>query len=159
TLNLQGGTLAINGNASASTSETITTFNVTNGEGRINLNPVAGSSLTLTIGTLSGLNSTGSAVFSGTTGSAARPRVAPLVIPPPSLSGGKGGGANGTTTMSIRTDVLGDPTSGGNGVGFLVKDSATGNWRALGVASNGSAAPGEYLPTSNTITATAWGGT
>src|SRR5262249_14801633 len=53
-------------------------------------------------------------------------------------------------------DVLADPTAGGPGTGFLVKDSVTNNWRAPGTASNGSAAPGEYLSTSNTATTLAW---
>ncbi|MBB5031378.1 autotransporter-associated beta strand repeat-containing protein [Prosthecobacter vanneervenii] len=161
TLNLNGGSFSISGSGTASTptTEQITAFNITNGGGRVDLTANASNPLTLTITTLSSLNSQGSAVFTGITGAASSSGVANLVITTPNLSGSQGGGANGTTTMSIRSDSLADPTVGGNGVGFLVKDSVTNNWRALGVASNGSAAPAEYLTTSNTATALAWGAT
>ena len=47
------------------------------------------------------------------------------------LIGGQGTGANGTTTMGVRHDILADASVSGLGTGFLVKDSVTNNTRAL----------------------------
>ncbi|NBS01305.1 MAG: hypothetical protein EBS72_03980, partial [Rhizobiales bacterium] len=129
--NLQGGSLTLNGVSSAATTETITTFNVLNGGGRIELTPNASQPLTFAIGTLNSANGTGSAVFAGIAGTASANGVANLTITTPSLLGTQGAGANGTTSMSVRHDILGDASVSGLGTGFLVKDSATNNYRAL----------------------------
>ncbi|NBN94086.1 MAG: hypothetical protein EBV31_00410 [Verrucomicrobia bacterium] len=133
TLAIQGGRLTIGGSASPSTptTETITTFNVTNGGGRIELTPNVANPLTLAIGTLNTANGHGGLVIGGITGAASANGVANLTITTPNLLGTQGAGANGTTTMSVRHDILADASAAGLGTGFLVKDSATNNYRAL----------------------------
>jgi autotransporter-associated beta strand protein len=131
TLAIQGGKLTLGGSATASTTETITTFNVTNGGGRIELTPNAANPLTLAIGTLSSGNGHGGLVIGGITGVASANGVANVTITTPSLIAGQGAGANGTTTMSVRHDILADASATGLGTGFLVKDSVTNNYRAL----------------------------
>ena len=144
--NLQGGSLTLNGASSAATTETITTFNVLNGGGRIELTPNASQPLTFAITTLNIANGTGSAVFAGIDGTASANGKANLTIATPNLLVTQGAGANGTTTMSVRHDILGDASASGLGTGFLVKDSATNNYRAL--------AAGELNSTAST-----WAGT
>ena len=156
TFNLQGGELTINGTSAASTPtvETIATFNVLNGGGRMDLTPNAANPLTVAIGTLNSANGSGALVIGGITGAASANGVANVTITTPAVLGTQGGTGNGTSTMSVRQDILADPTIGGLGTGFAVKDSVTGNYRALGTASNGSAAPGELssalLPSTTT---------
>jgi autotransporter-associated beta strand protein len=156
TLNLQGGKLVIGGNATAATATTegITTFNVTNGGGRVELTPNAANPLTLAITTLSGGNSTGSLVIGGLTGAASANGVANLTIGTASLIGTQGGGNNGTSNMSVRHDILADASAIGLGTGFLVKDSSTNNYRALGTSSAGAAVPTEFNTTPLTWTGT-----
>ncbi len=160
TLNL-GGKLTVNGSSTASTptTEAITTVAVTNGSGRIELTPNAANPLTLAITTLSGQNSNGSAVFAGITGAASADGVANLTITTPSLLGSQGTGANGTATMAVRSDILADPSATGLGAGFLVRDSVTGNYRALGFDTTGTAVSSEFEANANTATLTSWGST
>lgn len=135
TLNLQGGRLAINAGSTTATpvTELVTTFNVTNGGGRIELTPDAVNPVTLTLTTLNTANGNGTLVVGGIDGSVAGTAgKAALVITTPNLLGGQGGGANGTTTMSVRHDILGDASVSGLGTGFLVRDTAVGGtYRAL----------------------------
>jgi autotransporter-associated beta strand protein len=161
TLNLQGGKLTINGTSTAATptSEQITTFTVNNGGGRIELTPNASNPLTLAITTLSGQNSAGSLVVTGITGAASANGVANLTITTPALIAGQGAGANGTATMSVRSDILADANVAGLGTGFLVRDSVTNNYRALGTSSAGVAVPGEFETAANTALLTNWGAT
>jgi autotransporter-associated beta strand protein len=149
TLDIQGGTLAINAGSTAATpvTELVTTFNVTNGGGRIELTPDASNPVTLTLSTLNTANGTGSLVIGGITGAASANGVANVIISTANLLGTQGGAANGATTLSVRHDILADASATGLGTGFLVKDSVTNNWRALGTASTGSAAPGELSST------------
>jgi autotransporter-associated beta strand protein len=161
TLNLQGGKLTINGSSTAATptSEQITTFTVNNGGGRIELTPNASNPLTLAITTLSGQNSAGSLVVTGITGAASANGIANLTITNPTLIAGQGAGANGTATMSVRSDILADANVSGLGTGFLVRDSVTNNYRALGTSSAGAAVPGEFEMAANTALLTNWGAT
>ncbi len=137
TVNLQGGTLRVNGNGNdaTTTTENITTFNVVNGGGSLVLAADAGSQLNMTITTLSSLNGTGTAVFRGIDGSVSATGKATLAITTPAVAASQGGGANGTTNMSVRGDILADSSISGLGTGFLVKDTAVGGtYRALGGA-------------------------
>ena len=157
TLNIQGGRVTVGGNSTVATSETIANLNVVNGGGRLELTPNAAQALTFTITTLSGGNSTGTMVVGGITGAASGANVANLVITTPAFVGSQGGTANGTSTMSVRGDILADSEVSGPsslGDGFLVKDSATNNWRALGFSSAGLAVAGEFNLTPSTWTAT-----
>jgi autotransporter-associated beta strand protein len=135
TLNLQGGRLAINAGSTTATpvTELVTTFNVTNGGGRIELTPDAVNPVTLTVTTLNTANGNGALVVGGIDGSVAGTAgKAALVITTPNLISGQGGGANGSTTMSVRHDILGDASVSGLGTGFLVRDTAVGGtYRAL----------------------------
>lgn len=138
TLNLQGGKLAISGNSAAATTNTITTFNVVNGGGRVELSPNASSALTLAVTSFNTGNGSGSLVIGGITGAASAAGVANMTVTNFNGVGTQGGGVNGSTTMTVRHDILGDATIGGLGTGFLVRDSVTSNLRAL--ASNELAA-------------------
>lgn len=146
TLNLQGGKLTINGTSTVATptSELITTFNVTNGGGRVELTPDAANPLTLTITTLSNANNHGSLVVGGIDGSAAGTAgKGILVITTPALISGQGTGGNGTVTMGVRHDILGDASATGLGTGFLVRDSVGLTYRALAAS---ELAPAIALP-------------
>jgi autotransporter-associated beta strand protein len=132
-LGIQGGRLLLNGSSQAATAttETITTFNVLNGAGRVELTPHASNPLTLAVGTLNSGNGHGALVVAGVDGSASAAGVASLTIATPNFIAGQGAGANGTTNMSVRHDILADASVTGLGTGFLVRDSVTSNWRAL----------------------------
>ncbi len=135
-LGIAGGTVQIIGNATAATTETVGTLNlnggVTNptGTGTLTLQANAAQPLTFTaVNNLGAINQQSTAVFRGlsnTTGAGQ----ANLALT--GTLGGLGGtGANGTTTMSIRPDILGDASITGTGTGFLTKDTTTGFLRPL----------------------------
>ncbi len=153
TLNIQGGKLTINGSSAASTTETITTFNVTNGGGRIELSPNASNALTLAISTLNTANANGTLVIGGITGAASAANVANVTIATPNLISGQGTGINGTVTMGIRHDILADASATGLGTGFLVKDTTTNNYRALASSELLSAIPLPLTADIDTVTA------
>ena len=48
-----------------------------------------------------------------------------------STSGGQGGGADGTTTMTVRPDIIGSASFTGSNLEFVVKDPTTGFLRPL----------------------------
>ncbi len=135
TLNLQGGALTIegNGNDASDTIENIATFNLANGGGIVTLKANAGSQLNLALGTLSGENATGTGLIRGIDATAAAGN-ATLTIATPNLIGGQGTGLNGSSTMPVRRDLLADASVTGLGTGFLVRDTTTGAYRALGGA-------------------------
>ena len=130
-LYVQGGKFVLGGNAGAATSETLANLNVQNGGGRIELTPDAAQALTLAVTTLSTANGHGTLVVGGLTAAASAAGVANLTITTANLISGQGTGANGTTTMGLRHDILADASVSGLGTGFLVKDSVTNNYRAL----------------------------
>ena len=86
------------------------------------------------ITTLGTENGAGTAVIRGIAGTAAAAGNATLAITTPNLISGQGGTGNGTSTMSVRRDILADASATGLGTGFLVKDSSTNLYRALGGA-------------------------
>ncbi len=141
TLNIQGGKLTLNAGTGAAATELVTTFNVTNGGGRVELTPDATNPVTLTITTLSNANGNGSLVVGGIDGSVAGTAgKAALVITTPALLTGQGTGVNNTVTMGVRHDILADSSVSGLGTGFLVKDTgAGGTYRALAPSELGSA--------------------
>ncbi|NBS04555.1 MAG: hypothetical protein EBS64_04930 [Verrucomicrobia bacterium] len=164
-LYLQGGKLVVTGNTSVATSETVANLNVQSGGGRIELNANANRQLNFTITTLAagnGINTaspslvaganTGSLVIGGLTGAAAANGVATLTITNANYTQAalQGGGSNASSNMSVRGDILADAAVSGYGTGFLVQDSATLKWRALGMSSTGLVEAGElnWTPTS-----------
>ena len=140
TLQVSGGTLKIIGNAGAATSETIGTlsFNATTNPGgpsTITLQANAAQPLTLTVGTAFTAITSGaydSGLIRGVSATAGN-GLANLSIGSIGLGAatGAGTGANGTTTMPIRPDLLGDASPTGVGTGFITKDSATNFLRPL----------------------------
>jgi autotransporter-associated beta strand protein len=130
-LYVQGGRFVLGGNAGAATPEPLAHLHLQNGGGRIELSADAAQALTLAVATLSSANGHGALVVGGITGAASAAGVANLTITTPNLISGQGAGANGTTTMSVRHDILADASVAGLGTGFLVKDSVTNNYRAL----------------------------
>ncbi|MGC4007429.1 MAG: autotransporter-associated beta strand repeat-containing protein [Pirellulales bacterium] len=132
TLALGGGEFRVIGNSANPTLETIGTLglNTYAGLSTVTLQADAAQSLTFTAtGALGAITNGSSGVFRGLA-SAAGNGNANLVLSG-ALNGLGGGGANGTTTMSIRPDILGDASVAGVGTGFLVKDSVTGFLRPL----------------------------
>jgi autotransporter-associated beta strand protein len=129
---LSGGTFAINGNSTASTTETIGTFTLSNGFSAITLNANASQSLSLIIGTLSAPAAGGTLLLEGVSasGGSGSATVSGTNI----VFTSQGGGANGTTTMSVRPDILGDLSATGSGTAFVVEDSVTGDLRPLTTA-------------------------
>jgi autotransporter-associated beta strand protein len=130
-LYIQGGKFVLGGNATAATTEALANLNIQNGGGRIELTADAAQALTLAVTTLNTGNGHGALVIGGITGAASAAGVANLTFTTINLIGGQGTGANGTTTMGIRHDILADASVSGLGTGFLVKDSVTSNYRAL----------------------------
>ncbi len=129
------GNLTMVGNGSAATSETIGTLTVgATGGGRavITLQQTSGQSLTLTASTLAAIVAGDSMLLRGdnlgTVGGAN------LAVTTFNTVSGQGGGANGTTTMTVRPDIIGDTSSTGVGLGFVTKDSVTGFLRPLTAA-------------------------
>jgi len=135
-LAIQGGTLQVNGNATADTTETVKLLKVISGGGRIELNAVSGRTLNLVLGNLSTPNNSGSLVIAGINGLAPTPGAANLTVISNSVpyQGSQGWGSNGDTIMPVRADIIADASATGFGTGFLVKDTDTGSWRALATA-------------------------
>ncbi|QOV90168.1 autotransporter-associated beta strand repeat-containing protein [Humisphaera borealis] len=131
TFNLQGGTLVLNGVASANTVETISTLGVQNGGGLINLAPAAGSQLNLVVGTLAAVNSTGSGVIQKLANTTPANGNATLAVTTPNLPGSQGTGVAGSTSIAIRPDILADALANGSGTGFLAREGATNFYRPL----------------------------
>jgi len=137
TLQLSGGTLRMIGNATAATSETIGTLSLvatTNpgGPATITLEPNAAQPLTLTVGTSWGGLGLTTGLIRGVSATAGNGlgnlSIGALGLGAPT---GAGTGANGTTTMPIRPDLLGDTSASGTGTGFITKDTVTNFLRPL----------------------------
>ncbi|MBL9132209.1 MAG: hypothetical protein JNG86_13480, partial [Verrucomicrobiaceae bacterium] len=124
-MTISGGTLNFLGGAGA-VAEQINTLNITNGGGFITMTAGTGATQ-LTIGTLAAPGTTGgTAVFRGAgLGGVVGAGSVNIVATTPNLSTG-GGGAAGTTTMSIRPDILGDLSATGSGTGFVTHVATTG---------------------------------
>src|SRR5262249_8316564 len=141
--------------ATAATTETVGTLNIglsagnIYGTGTITLVPNAAQPLTLTVGTAFGAIPIGtSGLIRGVSATAgnglANLNLGAIALGAPA---GSGTGANGTTTMAIRPDLLGDASATGTGTGFITKDSATNFLRPLTAA---ELAPTFFSGTTNT---------
>jgi autotransporter-associated beta strand protein len=138
TVNVLGGTFRIVGNASAATNETIGTlsFNGVGGPSTLTLEANAAQPLTLTVGAFGGQSANTALIrgLSSTTGAGQ----ANLNLGSVGLGGSGAGGANGTTTMSIRPEFIGDASPSGLGTGFITKDTVTNFLRPLTAAELGT---------------------
>jgi autotransporter-associated beta strand protein len=130
-LALQGGKLRLAGNAGANSVESVKLLKVQSGGGRIELAPVSGGAVTLALGGLTSSNNSGTLVITGIDGQDPVSGGATLTIVSVPYQGTPGFGANGSTNMKVRGDILADASLTGYGTGFLVKDSDTYNFRAL----------------------------
>ncbi|QOV90342.1 autotransporter-associated beta strand repeat-containing protein [Humisphaera borealis] len=137
TLSIAGGNFTLIGNSSAPTNEAVGVVNLgatnVHGPAVITLQANPAQSLTFTVGTTWGGISQGTGVLRGLAATAG-PGNANFNLGAIALGGTGGGGANGTTTMSIRPDMLGDASVSGTGTGFIVKDSVSNFLRPLAAA-------------------------
>lgn len=147
TLTVGGGNFRVIGNASAPTTETIGTVNLGVSTNNIYGTPIVtleanpAQPLTFTVGTTWGGVPVGSSSLirgiSATAGNGlANFSLGTIAIGAPA---GSGTGANGSTTMAIRPDILGDAAVNGLGTGFIVKDSVTNFLRPITAAELSSA--------------------
>lgn len=139
TLTVGGGNFRVIGNAAAPTTETMGTVNIGLSAGNLYGTPTVtleahpAQPLTFTVGTTWGGIPIGSSSLirgiSATAGNGqANFNLGTIALGAPT---GSGTGANGTTTMAIRPDILGDASASGIGTGFIVKDSVTNFLRPL----------------------------
>ncbi len=130
-LTLQGGELRLTDGAAGSVSEQASVLTFQNGAGTVTLLPHAATSLSIATLTTAGNSSAG--LFRGISAEAGLGR-ATLSIATPNLPANQGTGLNGSKTLPIRPDLLGDASPTGLGTGFLVRDSSTSFWRPLALA-------------------------
>ncbi|MDB5321386.1 MAG: hypothetical protein JWN40_3017, partial [Phycisphaerales bacterium] len=137
TLSVGGGTFRMIGNSGVATAETIGTLNISPGgnlygNSTITLEANAAKPLTLTALAFGGINIGTSGLIRGISPTAGN-GLSNLALGAAALNApaGSGTGANGTTTMAIRPDILGDASITGLGTGFITKDSATNFLRPL----------------------------
>jgi autotransporter-associated beta strand protein len=109
-----------------STSELLNNVTLQNGGGFLTLLANSPQQLTTTITTLGAPNANGSGLFHGIADTVASGN-ANLIVTNANFQGSQGGGTNGTTTMSVRPDILGDASYVGLGTGFLTRDSVVTN--------------------------------
>ena len=129
---LNGGLFTLNGNSGAALTETVSSLTFGSGGSVISLTGAGGLGTTFTATTLTAPASGGSALIQGDNlSSAAGAGNARVLATTFNVLPGQGSGGNGTSTMAIRADILGDNSLTGTGTGFLTKDSFTGNLRAL----------------------------
>jgi autotransporter-associated beta strand protein len=142
TLTVGGGQFRMIGNSAAPTTETVATLNIgvttgnLYGPGTITLVADPAQPLTLTVGTTFGAIPVGGSGLIRGVSATAGPGLANLSLGAVALGqpANSGTGANGTTTMPIRPDLLGDASTTGTGTGFITKDSATNFLRPLTAA-------------------------
>ncbi|OYW30828.1 MAG: hypothetical protein B7Z47_02925, partial [Chthoniobacter sp. 12-60-6] len=130
TLVLGGGSFNVTGNATATTTEAVGALTLAVGGSKITLTPTAAQSLTLNVGALSPLTVTAGASLllrgtnlGGVVGTANTANLVAVTTVPTQLGGA---GAVGTTTMSIRPDILVDTSATGNGTSFATYIGAGG---------------------------------
>ena len=124
------------GNSGASSTEAVATLTIGSGTGSIVLNPASGQSLSLKVTTLSAVVAGGTAILRnvGTGGS--------LQVTTATAFGTQGGGADGSITMTVRPDLIGDNIATGydSSLAFVTtKDSTT-----TGLASSGHSGNGDH---------------
>lgn len=125
-VSMQGGNFNILGNSASTTVEVMNNVTFLNGSGTLTVLPNAGQQLNVTIANLGGANANGSGLIRGV-GTVAGAGVGTVTATNVTFQGGQGNGANGSTNMSIRPDILVDSSATGLGTGFLVRDSVTTN--------------------------------
>ncbi|OYW77350.1 MAG: hypothetical protein B7Z37_04705 [Verrucomicrobia bacterium 12-59-8] len=127
-MTINGGTLTLNGGSTAVTETLSGTFTVGNGGGTIKLTGTGGQGTTLSIGILAAQAQGGGLLLAGDNlATAAGAGNATVSVTTFNTLTGQGTGANGTTTMAIRSDIIADNSATGTGTGFLVKDSVNTN--------------------------------
>lgn len=142
TLNMNGGNLIVTGIAGTVVNESLGNIASLAGGGTITLSAAGTEGINLTIGQIVAQSNVTSLFIRGDgLGTAAGANVATVkfttagavtTFPGLTFPGTQGGGANGTTTKSIRSDILTDTSSSGLGSGFLTVDSVSGLIRPLG---------------------------
>ena len=136
TLQLAGGTLALNGNAVVDSSEAINVLNFNAGASTIRLTPGGGAtSISVTSISNQGGQDSGLITGNGLNGSGAGS--VNVIVPGGGFLAVGGGGGPTQPTIPIRADLLGD-TTGGQGTGFLMRDPTFGNLRPLIVSFDGA---------------------
>jgi autotransporter-associated beta strand protein len=129
TLNINGGQFVILPNASTSVTETLSTLTVGAGAGEMLLDAVTNSGITLNVTTLTNVQTGGTLWLRGDFNPAGGNTVnnfARVFVTNFNTVGGQGGGANGSTTMTIRPDMIGSAVDG-SGLSFITRDSVTTN--------------------------------
>ncbi|HYE19884.1 MAG TPA: autotransporter-associated beta strand repeat-containing protein, partial [Tepidisphaeraceae bacterium] len=135
TLNIGGGTVNL-----AGTVETFGNLTASSGGGTLNLAAPAGGPLTVNVGALTALQAGGSLLIRGNNfGSAPGSGVPSVNVTTYNVPAGQGTGANGTVTMAIRPDILGDASATGVGTAFVTRDSVGLYLRPLTAAEQASA--------------------
>jgi autotransporter-associated beta strand protein len=126
TLTPQGGELFIGGHSTGTVTETVATLTPGEGGGIITLNAANTAGVSLALSTLSALTPASSLLVRGDNLglAAASAGTAAISVTTFNAPGTQGGGANGTTFLSIRPDILADTSAAGFGSGFAVRDSS-----------------------------------
>jgi autotransporter-associated beta strand protein len=141
TLNISGGEFRIVGSSTTNTLENIATVNMGTSAGNLYGNPIitlvpnAGFSISLGTNTFGGIPVGSSSLIRGVSATpSAGTAIFNIGLSALGSPTGSGTGINGTTTMGIRPDILGDVSPTGLGTGFIVKDSANNTLRPLTTA-------------------------
>jgi autotransporter-associated beta strand protein len=145
-LTLNGGNYNFIGNSAGASSETAGALTLSTGHNTVTVTPGAGGATTMTFASLA--RTAGATVlFRGTNlGNAAAANVSTLVFTAtPTLTGG--GGASGSTTVSVIKGAFGDTSLSGTGSDMVTYQGGTG-LRLL----NGGGFSGEYSATLTTNT-------
>jgi autotransporter-associated beta strand protein len=132
TVNFEGGSLTILGNTSLATTESLGTVNIGNNLGGgsvLTLTATNTAGVNLVLNSISGQNGYGTLLIRGDNlGSAAGANTATVAVNTAiGFPGAQGGGPVGSTTMSLRPDIIMDASSIGSGTGFAVYDTTTGS--------------------------------
>jgi autotransporter-associated beta strand protein len=141
TIQMSGGTFRLVGNSGVATTETIANLNfgTSNSHGPSMLQvESSGQTTQLNVTTLGGIGQ-GGGVISGVNSTVGALGTSNVVVST-TFNGLGGGGANSTTTMTIRPDILVDNTVGGAGKTFAVRDSVTGALRPMVTTTGGPTA-------------------
>ncbi len=144
-----GGNLTINGNASAAVTEGIGAINSVAGGGVLTLGAAGTGGVNVNVtAALAGQGQETSLLIRGSgLGNAAGSNTAVLTFAGGlGAPGTQGGGAVGTTTMTVRPDIIADNSSTGTGIGFLAQ--LGGNGSPVGPITGSELAPS--LAVSNT---------
>ena len=136
-ININGGTVRLDGNPTVPVTESLGTLTVGSGEGTVLL-AVAGEDnnvVSLSVSAIAAQATGGALLLLGesldrATGFSRAQATATTL----NAIAGQGGGANGSTTMSIRSDIIAGISATGSATGFLVQDSVSLNLRPMTTA-------------------------